>query len=272
MPLKNQPALDITVDRGRVLPLGGPLESNAGFKLMEKAVDTPNAYNRFSRRTRISASKTNDSDLQARHGMMSAVGEVEYKGGKRALPPTQGQSSSYMNEPEPTPRKGKLMTGAEQRMIDDRIYAEDHPRKLTKAVAAPQRAATDAEGRSPFITANGLIGKFNVSPHLGQKNRGTTQDDLDTRNASARRALSASGAMPQRYASPFRAHAVHSEQSVVDPVSMPLHPEISKGGLAKVQRFAPSRRHEPSLTGVFTPAAAKAPPPYKLVAPFHTSS
>jgi hypothetical protein len=272
MPLACHRQLDMSVDRGRILPLGGRAPSADGFRAYEKTVDRPNPYSRFSRKDRIAPSQRNESAITPRHGFMSAVGEIEYEKGKRNLPPTQGQSNSFQNDPEPnTPRKGKFMTGAEEAMIAKRIWMEDHPRKLVKAVAPPERPALDAQGRSPFITANGMIGKTEVSPNKAIKNRGTTQEDLDTRNQSSRRAMSESGVMPARYKSPFREAANNREKSPLIPDSLPLHPEIAKGGLEKKQRFAPSRRHEGSLTGVFTPAPQKAPPPYKLVAPFYTS-
>ena len=262
--------LDMSVDRGRIFPLGGRAHSSDGFRNTEKVVDRPNPYNRFSRKDRIAPSQRNDSMITPRSGALSAHGEIEWgKMGKRPLPPTQGQSNSYQNEPETARKAGKHMTGAEEKMISDRIWAEDHPRKLTKAVPAPERPALDSQGRSPFITANGLIGKSDVSHHKGQKNRPTMQEDGDSKSLARSRSF-CEGVTPQRYKSPYRDAALNRDKSPLHPDSLPLHPEIEKGGLAKAQRFGPSRRHEPSLTGVFDNFKTKAPPAYKLVAPFHT--
>jgi hypothetical protein len=266
----NQP-INMGVDRGRILPLGGASASNTGYTAGSgKTVDTPNAYKHFSRRNPPPPSRNNDSQLTPRHGAMSALGEPSLKVGLRYLTSERGGTNSYMNEEQLTPRSGLRMTGMEQRIVDHRTYMEDNPRKLTKAVPAPERPALDHLGRVPFITGNGLIGKTGVSPAKGRKNTGTTVVDIDTRNTMARQALEETGVQPQRYCSPFRAVATDRAKSPIAPETLPLHPEVEKSGLAKVQRFQnPSLRHTPSLTGVFTPQERKPPPPYKLIPPWH---
>ena len=264
--------LDMSTDRGRILPLGGAAPTNSGFTASDgKIVDTPNAYHRFSRRTGRS-SRNNDSDLTPRYGFMSAVGEPSHRNGRRAIVPPQSQSNSYMNEPEPEQKRGLRMTGHEERIVAERTWAEDHPRKLVRSVPPPVRPSVDAQGRTPFITANGLLGKYGVSPGKGQKNVASAVPDIDTRSHTRRRDIEESGLQPQRYNSPYRPVSVSGrEKSPIHPETLPLHPEIDKSGLAKQQRFAPTRRHEPSLQGVFHPPEVKPPPPYKLVPPFHTS-
>lgn len=266
MPLPCYRPLDMMADRGRVLPLGGPAPTSAGFSVTQKAVDTPNAYIKFSRRTpRSTGNPKSESALTPRHGAMSATGEIVYRGGRRSVSPTPSNDGL-------TPRGGKFITGVEARQIADRIFAEDHPRRMVVSVPAPVRPAVNADGLSPFITANGMVGKFVVSPCKGQKNAGTTNTDIDTKNSLRRQAIDEHGQQPGRYGSPWRAVHHKPEQSPIRPDSLPLHPEIAQAGLAKAQRFAPSRRHEPSLYGVLQkPTDTKPPPAYKLVAPFHTT-